>query len=421
MNLTGRRIALYFMDLAHGGAERVWITLAREFARRGAAVDLVVERPDEPCEPIPPGVRMVVLEPDFTSRASHLMALRAHPLLLARHWRQRNGLLGRDFRLGPALARYLRSDRPDVLLAADGLWIMRAHWALAAARAPTRFIAVQHTAYSQTLSRSDRPRTPSALRRQTLRRRLAPRLLRAACARAHAVVGVSQGVADDLARVTAYPRGRIAVIHEPVIGESAQVRLEEPLSHPWFAPGEPPVVLAVARLAYQKNLDVLLHAFARLRAQRPARLIILGDGKERSELEVLARTLGIAADVAMPGFVANPYPWYARAGVFALSSRFEGFGMVIAEALYCGCPVVSTDCPYGPAEILDGGRYGRLVPVGDDAALAAALAQTLAAPPNRAVLHARGAEFTVTRAVDRYLALLGGEPLGASEPQVVPG
>ena len=152
--------------------------------------------------------------------------------------------------------------------------------------------------------------------------------------------------------------------------------------------------------------QTLLRAFARARVVREARLVILGEGKKRTELEMLAQKLGVAADVNLPGWVDNPLAWMARAAVFVLSSAWEGFGNVVAEALACGCPVVSTDCPSGPAEILDGGAYGPLVPVGDDAALAKAILSVMETPPDPDRLQARAAMFSADRAAERYLEVL---------------
>jgi len=171
------------------------------------------------------------------------------------------------------------------------------------------------------------------------------------------------------------------------------------------------VILGAGRLTPQKDFVTLIRAFARVRAQHPARLVILGDGKQRGEILGLAHRLGIAADLDLPGFVDNPFAWMSRSAVFVLSSVWEGFPGVLIEAMTCGCPVVSTDCPSGPVEIVDGGRYGRLVPVGDDEAMAAAILASLRDPGSPEMLRARAAEFSVDQAIDRYLeVLLGAHP-----------
>ena len=168
------------------------------------------------------------------------------------------------------------------------------------------------------------------------------------------------------------------------------------------------MLLGVGKLKPQKDFACLIRAFARVRATRPVRLIVLGDGPQREALLVLARTLGVADAVALPGFVANPFAYLGRAAAFVLSSAWEGLANVVIEALACGCPVVSTDCPSGPAEILAGGKYGRLVPVGDDAALANAIAATLDAPPRQESLRDRARHFSVDRAAAQYRRVLLG-------------
>jgi len=186
-------------------------------------------------------------------------------------------------------------------------------------------------------------------------------------------------------------------------------KAKAPLDHPWFAPGAPPVVLGVGRLAPQKDFPTLIRAFARVRAERAARLMILGDGKtpdRRAELLALADELGVAEEVALPGFQPNPFAYMARASLFVLSSAWEGLPGVLVQALACGCPVVSTDCPSGPAEILEQGQYGRLVAVGDEVALADAMRSTLDNPPERDRLRDRGAAFSVDLSIDRHLEVL---------------
>jgi glycosyltransferase involved in cell wall biosynthesis len=186
--------------------------------------------------------------------------------------------------------------------------------------------------------------------------------------------------------------------------------------------------MSAGRLGRAKDFPTLIRAFARVRAARPARLVIFGQGKSEAKtaksiarLLALAGGFGVAADVALPGFVANPLAYMARAATFALSSINEGLPGVLIQAMACGCPVVSTDCPSGPAEILAGGRYGRLVPPGDDKALAQAILATLEAPPPPALLRERAGYFSVARAVAQYERLMLGEapvvrPAAAAEP-----
>ena len=151
----------------------------------------------------------------------------------------------------------------------------------------------------------------------------------------------------------------------------------EPFDHPWFAPGAPPVILGAGRLTEQKDFPTLIRAFALVRKKHPARLMILGEGEERSKLETLVQELGLEKEVSLPGFVDNPYKYMKRAAVFVLSSRWEGFPNVLVEAMALGTPVVSTDCPNGPAEILENGKWGELVPVGETQSLASAVLRTL--------------------------------------------
>jgi glycosyltransferase involved in cell wall biosynthesis len=210
-------------------------------------------------------------------------------------------------------------------------------------------------------------------------------------------------------KVTGVPRDRVETIYNPVVTPDLESLARAAVDHPWFAGDGPPILLGAGRFVAQKDFSTLVKAFARVRAVGPARLMILGRSKRPARarrLRALAEHLGVAADVALPGFAANPFAYMARASAFVLSSRWEGLPGVLIEAMACGCPVVSTDCPSGPREILAGGSYGPLVPVGDAAALAEAILRVLALPPDRARLRTRAAEFSVEQAVDRYLDVL---------------
>jgi glycosyltransferase involved in cell wall biosynthesis len=225
--------------------------------------------------------------------------------------------------------------------------------------------------------------------------------------RADGLAAISHGVAAAVAGLLGREPESIPVLHNPVVSPGFEALSAAAPEHPWFG-DDVPVVLAAGRLIRQKDYPTMLRAFALLAGRTPARLIVIGEGEDRGALEALAAELGIADRVAWPGFVANPYAWMAAARAFVLSSRWEGFGNVLAEALACGTPAVATDCPSGPAEILGEGAYGRLVPVGDAAALADALEATLAEPVDRGRLIARGKEFDIGRIGPGYEALIEG-------------
>jgi glycosyltransferase involved in cell wall biosynthesis len=221
------------------------------------------------------------------------------------------------------------------------------------------------------------------------------------------IVAVSQGVADDTLNITRMAPEKISVIRNPVITPSMQAQSMAPVDHPWLQGGGAPVILGAGRLTRQKDFPTLLRAFALARQQRPMRLIILGEGRLRGELTQLAQQLGIAEDISLPGHVANPQAWMAKAALFALSSLWEGSPNVLTEALALGVPAVATDCPSGPREILADGRIGPLVAVGDAQGLAVAMLDTLESPRPPAALRAAAAEYRAEISARRYLEALG--------------
>ena len=265
------------------------------------------------------------------------------------------------------LARLLRAERPDLVCS----FLDPANCvALAAAKLAgvdtARVVGVQNTV-SVSLGRG------RGIRHQAIRRAI-PHLYR----RADAVVALAQGVADDLQAQAPGLRGRIRVIHNAGYDDGALRAAAEPL--PEAEGVARPLLVACGRLTPQKDYPTLLRAFARVRRSVPATLWIVGEGEQRGELEALAGELGVADAVWLPGFQANPYRFMRAADLFVLSSRWEGFGNVITEAMAVGTPVVATDCTHGPREILGDGESGILVPPGDHAALAAALLRVLGDP-----------------------------------------
>ena len=358
-------IAVFLYGPTSGGAPRRSLTLVAEFAKRGLRVDLVVANPHGPLEKrIPPAARLVVLEGWF----SQLAALRESKKVASRM-------------AIPALARYLRRERPGVLLSAANSVHLSAALAHRLSGSEARLALRVCTHLSGGTAKGLRPPRPVA---RMLARYYVPR--------AHHVIAGSESVAEDLVAVTGVEREAITRVYNPVVDDELEKRATEIPDHPWFAPGEPPVVLSAGRIVAQKDYPTLIRAFAELRSQRRARLVVLGESKtpKRSEnLRQLARELGVDQDVDLVGLVDNPYAFMSRAAVFALSSAWEGLPGVLIEAMACGCPVVSTNAPGGAREVLDSGRYGELVAVGDARALAFALERSLDSEPNREGLRAR--------------------------------
>ena len=331
------RVAIFTSNMDGGGAERAMAKLAGGIAERGYDVDLVLSRAEgHYLAEVPDTVRIVDLD------ASRVLASI------------------------PGLIRYLRRERPVAMLTSMNYVNVVGIWAKTLARVDTRLVVNEQNALSLEAAHSPRRR-----------HRLMPRLIGRFYPWADRIVSVARGTADDLARTTGLPRGRIEVVHNPIVTPELKELAAAPVDHPWFRPGEPPVVLSVGRLSRQKDFGTLLRAFARVRDRRPARLVILGEGPERGSLESLISELGLLEVATLPGWVANPYPWMANAGAYVLSSRWEGLPSVLIEALYCGVPIVATDCLSGPREILDDGAHGLLVKVGDVDALARGIESAL--------------------------------------------
>ncbi len=215
---------------------------------------------------------------------------------------------------------------------------------------------------------------------------------------------VSRGIGDDLESFGVRAE-KIKLIYNPVISPEILMEAHKPISHPWFVDGplKVPLVFTITRLVPQKDLPTLLRAFAIVRKSKNMRLAIIGEGPLRVELEDLAKELGIEKDFALLGFIGNPYPYINRANVFAISSAWEGFCVAIAEALAFGLPVVSTDCPHGPREVLENGKYGKLVPVGDAQSLAKGILESLENPLPREFIKEGAKRFTIESITEEYI------------------
>ena len=373
--------------------------LARSFTKLGRRVDLLLFRNEGAyVDSVPESVQVFELEAG-TNLGGRLLVARADPAGISVLLKPLLLPLKTDssIRYINALKHYLDSQQPDIVLSALTYTNLVALWAKKLSRAQTPVVVSERIALS--VHRQNEARK----HRWSWRWKFVLPMVRRTYQFAAGIVAVSDSVANDLVINAYVDRNAIATIYNPVVDNTISELATEPLTHPWFDPGQPPVILGVGRLTPQKDFQTLLRAFALLRGEKNIRLLILGEGRQRAELIALAEELGVAADVDMPGFVDNPYQYMAQASVFALTSLYEGLPGALIQALACGCPVVSTNCPGGSAEILEGGKYGRLVPVRHDSELADAIRSTLEFPPDQEHLKARAAEFSTENAARNYL------------------
>ena len=399
-------VGFLLTGLHGGGAERAMPNLAAALIARGHRADLVIPRfAGDYRAAIPAGMRVWRARIPGTDgkflRAvqrseADVEAMTVNPFGVARTWLAlgRNGLdlpVRRRLRVyayAAMIAKYVREARPHVLVSAlpgaDAA-------AVCAVELMDRAVPVVVTVHNV-------PADYYAPEWLEATRTLYPL--------ADAVVAVSRGVAESVQRSFGMEAGSVRTIHNSIPADSIRRLAEVEVAHPWFADGEPPVVLSVGREAPSKDYPTLVEAFGRARREVDSRLVILGklSAPYRARLKSLARGFGVEGDLGFVGFDENPYRYMGRAGLLALSSRSEGLPTVILEALACGTPVVSTDTPCGPREILGG--WGDLPPVGDAPALARALIATLRGErPTAEALRARAAEFSPEKAADAYVAL----------------
>lgn len=367
------RVAFLLLNLDGGGIERVVINLLHELSRYPISLDLVVfDKTGSFLHQVPPSVRIIELSDIHSS--------------------------GRLRKVLP-LTRYLRQEKPNVLISQLVQFNVIAAIAKLLSGLSFQLILVEHIGFA-----------PLEEKLKNIRKERTGLLNFLRCIfyeKSDVVAAVSQGLAQELEANLKLTPGKVKVLYNPVVNENLLFKAQAPISHPWFQPDQPPVFLAVGRLAPQKDFSTLLQAFAILRQHHKARLVILGedtvDGSERRKLEALVAQLNLEADVLMPGFDENPYAYMKHSAAFVLSSQFEALPTVLIEALACGCQVISTDCPYGPKEILESGKYGRLVPVADSKALAVAMEQAINSPICSDVLKSRAQNFSVEKTVSEYL------------------
>ena len=360
------KITIVLPDLAGGGAERLHVYLATDWVSRGFFVEFVLMRKG--------GKLLPLLASSITVTVLNAERIRDVVIPLAVH---------------------LRKSRPQVVLAA--MWPLTSaavfSWLLSG-RSGKLFLSDHE---NLTLSYIEQRRArPSYLRN----------LIRFTYPFANGIVAVSRGVMDDLRLLGGLAPEKIRVIYNPAATGVSPLRESAGVQQLLWGDAFDQHILTVGRLSLQKDHATLIKAFSMLPPEINAKLVILGEGPLRADLAALVAQLGIEARVSFPGFATDPYPWFRSADLFILSSRWEGFGNVIVEAMECGVPVVSTNCPSGPAEILEDGRYGRLVPVQDPVAMVAAMVNSLNATHDREALMRRAQDFSVRKISDEYIAYI---------------
>lgn len=361
------KVALLVSSLRGGGAERIFLYLSSYFDKLGHDVDLLLPKKEGAyLSSVPEGIRVIDLKANLSVYTSLFSIL-----------------------------NYIRKEKPDAMFSTLTHINLLAIAAKKCSSTPFRLV-IREPSTIETRIRTTK----------NLRDRFFVFLMKYFYIWSDGIVAISRGVADDISRTTNIPLSHIRVIYNPAVSPDIKKMAKEPVIHSWYFPNAPPVILGVGSLTLPKDFPTLIRAFNIVQKQRPARLVILGEGEERSNLEKLISDLGLHDHVSLPGFVENPFSYMAKSAVFVFSSAWEGFGNVLVEAMALGTPVVSTDCPSGPSEILDNGLYGSLVPVGDEHKIAEAIIKNLDHPPDKKRLIFRSSVFTMERIGPQYCDIL---------------
>lgn len=366
---TEGRIAFFAPSLRGGGAERVMLTLASEFCRRGLNVDFVLAKAEgQYLSNLPNDVRLVDL-----------------------------GVKRVAFSF-PGLVKYLKSEKPVAMLSTLNHANCIAVLAKRFAGVNTRLVIREANTVSKNSGKI-----------KTLSEKFMPVVMKYAYPRADYVVAVSHGVKSDLLAHFAQLDEKIGVIYSPVVTSEMLALAEEKPDHPWFQDKQTPIVLGVGRLTCQKGFDTLVKAFSEIESEKPVRLMILGEGEDRANLQKLVDSLGLSESVSLPGFVDNPFAFMKSSDLYVLSSRWEGLPNTLIQALAVGCPVMSTNCPSGPNEILENGKWGTLVEVDDVAEMAKVMGVELSKKKPESHAEVSGYcmdSFGSSKVADHYLSVL---------------
>lgn len=358
---------MFFATSGHSGVDRAMHHLIPAIAARGYTVDLLHVRKHGPhFDKPPPGVNII----DLGTSHVYSSLFKVH--------------------------RYLRNNRPAVLFSDKDRVNRIAILANMAAGSPSRIIVRSGTTISVDLAH--RGAFDRFMQKQSM-----GKLYR----KAAKVIVPCQSVADDLAAYTGLPRTHIAAVPSPIVPQSLLDNTPPPPAHKWFQNKNQPIILSVGALTPRKGFVTLIHAFSRLRQQTPAHLLIIGKGPQRQELQALAEQLGVADDIDFAGFIDKPYAYMAHCDVFAFASRWEGLSFVLVEALGMGAAVVATDSPGGSAEVLQNGRFGKLVPVDDIHAFCVGLQQSLSTEHDRLLTKQAALPFEIGNSTNAYLQAMG--------------
>ena len=350
--------------LGGGGTERTFLNLAEGLCEAGYQVDIVLKKKiGDYIQQVPEGITLVDLNAPRMGAAL------------------------------PGLVRYLRNFRPRALLTGLDLPNIVAVMANIIAGRKTKIIISVRSVVSQYRH--------SFLPHRSLEKALMGMILPLA----DEIVAVSQQAARDFADYLQISSSRIRVIYNPTITPALLEKAQRPVNHPWFEAGQPPLIMSAGRLSPVKGFSTLIKAFAHVHQRLPARLMILGEGEQRQELEALIAHLGLQAEVSLPGFQQNPYAFMKHAAVFALSSLHDASPNVLIEAMACGCSIVTTNSPGGSAELINYGEFGHVVPVGDEFLLAQAIIEVIAGDTRKPAPEWL-AQFEYQRVIRQYLELL---------------
>jgi glycosyltransferase involved in cell wall biosynthesis len=363
------RITIFLPTFGMGGIGRMMVNLAGGMAAAGFQVDFIVNRKEN--------------LPFFRDLAEPIRIVELK--------------LNTPKQIAAGLSAYLRKEKPRILLSSR---MKNGH--------PVALLSRDQAGVAtRVFLRIPTHMTRRGQNQNIIKRWLEKGQIRKSVRRADGIIAVSKGIAEDISRISGFPRESIHILPNPVISDGVGQMAKESIDHPWFGPGEPPVILSAGGFRNQKDFPTLIRAFAELRGKKEARLMILGRGRLKDRMLKLASQLGIENDLCLPGFIDRPYAYMANADIFVLSSAWEGSPNVLVESMAVGTPVVSTDCPSGPREILRGGELGRLVPVGDQSALASAMLDTLAAPLPARKLQTGALRYTIKTSAAAYLNAFG--------------